>query len=170
MAAMANVRTHAKPVIPAALASIGRCDHVDAVAVDLPAGTNAIDFTRSVLQATPEWVHSLLTLRDKVMQPFGLHAQERVTAESIRVEAGAKLGPFRLLEVSDTEVLAGDNDKHLDFRTSFAVRKSATGTGTEGVCTTVVRFHRRAGRMYFMAIQPFHNLIIPRLVGGAYRT
>ncbi|MFE2714959.1 DUF2867 domain-containing protein [Streptomyces mirabilis] len=160
-----HARRNVAPVADAAVASLGGCDHVDAVAVDLAPGTSAVDFTRTVLAGTPEWVHGLLTLRDKLMAPFGLQVQERVARDEIRVEPGTRLGPFRILTVSDGEVLAGDNDKHLDFRTSFAVREGAAGL--EGVCTTVVRYHRRAGHLYFKAIQPFHNLIIPRIVARA---
>ncbi|MFD9467181.1 DUF2867 domain-containing protein [Streptomyces sp. NPDC060027] len=160
-----RVRRSVAPVVDAAVASLGGCDHVDAVAVDLAPGTSAVDFTRTVLAGTPDWVHELLTVRDKLMSPFGLHVQKRVAPEDIRVVPGARLGPFRILTVSDDEVLAGDNDKHLDFRTSFAVREGAAGL--EGVCTTAVRYHRRAGHLYFKIIQPFHNLIIPRVVARA---
>ncbi|MGW1070593.1 DUF2867 domain-containing protein [Streptomyces aureus] len=160
-----RVRRSVEPVVDAAVDSLGGCDHVDAVAVDLAPGTSAPDFARTVLAGTPEWVHGMLTVRDKLMSPFGLHVQKRVAPEEIRVEPGARLGPFRVLTVSDDEVLAGDDDKHLDFRTSFAVREGAAGL--EGVCTTVVRYHRRAGHLYFKVIQPFHNLIIPRVVARA---
>ncbi|MFI0965808.1 DUF2867 domain-containing protein [Streptomyces sp. NPDC021080] len=161
----ARVRRGAAPVKDAAVASLGGCDHADAVAVDLAPGTTAVDFARTVLAGTPGWVHGLLSVRDKLMAPFGLHVQERVARDEIRIEPGTRLGPFRVLTVSEDEVLVGDDDKHLDFRTSFAVREGAAGL--EGVCTTVVLYHRRAGNVYFKAIQPFHNLIIPRVVARA---
>ncbi|MEV8534002.1 DUF2867 domain-containing protein [Streptomyces sp. NPDC051211] len=150
------------------MASLGGYDHVDAVAVDIPAGTSAAEFAHRVLAATPEWVHRLLDLRDKITAPFGLHSQERVAVPDIRIEPGRKLGPILVRSVSEEEVLGGEDDKHLDFRASFAVRPSASG-GLEGVFTTVIRFHNLAGRLYFKAIQPFHNLIIPRLVAGGIR-
>ncbi|MCX5059741.1 DUF2867 domain-containing protein [Streptomyces sp. NBC_00201] len=165
-----RVRRHAEPVLDGAVADLGGCDHADAVAVDLPAGTDAAEFTRLVFTGTPEWVHQLLTLRDKAMAPFGLQTQQRVPAADIRVEPGLRMGPFRLLKVTAEEVLCGDDDKHLDFRTSFAVRPVSAGAGLEGVCTTAVRFHRPAGRLYFRAIQPFHHLIVPHVVGRAVRT
>ncbi|MFI6654967.1 DUF2867 domain-containing protein [Streptomyces sp. NPDC050523] len=165
-----RVRRHAEPVLDRAVADLGGYDHADAVAVDLPAGTDAVEFTRLVFTGTPEWVHRLLGVRDKAMAPFGLQTQERVPAAEIRVEPGLKMGPFRLLTVSEAEVLCGDDDKHLDFRTSFAVRPVSAGTGLEGVCTTVVRFHRPAGRLYFKAIEPFHHLIVPHVVGRAVRS
>ncbi|WP_052443103.1 DUF2867 domain-containing protein [Streptacidiphilus neutrinimicus] len=159
------MRRNVVPVAEAAIASLGGCDHVDAVAVDLAAGTTAVGFTHSVLAATPGWVHTLLSLRDAAMKPFGLQTQTRVAADQVTIEPGRHLGPLRILTVSEEEVLAGDDDKHLDFRTSFAVRTGPQGA--EGVCTTVVRCHNGGGRLYFRAIRPFHNLVVPRIVARA---
>lgn len=68
-----------------------------------------------------------------------------------------------MLSVAAEEVLLGDDDKHLSFRTSFSVRDAAAGR--EGVCSTAVRYHNRAGRVYFAAIRPFHVVAIPVIVG-----
>ncbi|PKV82975.1 DUF2867 domain-containing protein [Streptomyces sp. TLI_146] len=150
-----------------AVASLGGYDHVDAVAVDIPEGTSAPEFAHQVLAATPEWVHRLLDIRDKITAPFGLHTQTRVAVPDIRIEPGRKLGPILVRTVSEEEVLGGEDDKHLGFRASFAVRPTPTG-GLEGVFTTVIRYHNQAGHLYFKAIQPLHNLIIPRLVAGGF--
>ncbi|MFF2653901.1 DUF2867 domain-containing protein [Streptomyces sp. NPDC058045] len=37
----------------------------------------------------------------------------------------------------------------------------------EGVCTTAVRYHRAAGRLYFTAIKPFHLAVMIGLVHRA---
>ncbi|MEV0413166.1 DUF2867 domain-containing protein [Streptomyces sp. NPDC050448] len=153
----------------AARASLGSYDHVDAVAADVPAGTSAVEFARSVLTGSPRWVDRLMSLRDKAVAPLGLQVQERGRPQDTRIEPGVKKGPFRVLEVTEDEVLCGDNDKHLDFRASFAVRSKADGSGSEGVITTVVRFNRRYGRLYFKAIEPFHHLIVASLLSHAGR-
>ncbi|MET7600621.1 DUF2867 domain-containing protein [Streptomyces sp. NPDC005481] len=154
------VRRNVEPVVAAAHASLGRYDHVDTVAVDVEPGVTAVDFTRRMLGSPPRWVRTLLVVRDAAVAPFGLKQRERGAPAA--VAAGAKIGPMRLLSVSDEEVLAGDNDKHLSFRCSFAVRQGPRGP--EAVCTTVVRFHRRAGRLYFRAIEPFHHAVVAGLV------
>ncbi|MFR0354686.1 hypothetical protein [Streptomyces sediminimaris] len=56
-----RVRRHAEPVLDGAVADLGGCDHADAVAVDLPPGTDAVAFTRMVFTGTPEWVHPSTT-------------------------------------------------------------------------------------------------------------
>ncbi|MGI5448615.1 DUF2867 domain-containing protein [Streptomyces sp. CA-243310] len=161
---MGRVRRHAVPVVEAARASLGTYQHVDAVAVDVPAGTDAVAFARLVLTGRTPWVSRLMAVRDRVVAPFGLKVTEPGGARDVRVEPGAKTGPFRILAVGGGEVLAGDDDRHLDFRVSFAVRPKPDGSGPEGVCTTVVRFNRPAGRLYFTAITPFHHLIVARLL------
>ncbi|MER6202750.1 DUF2867 domain-containing protein [Streptomyces sp. NPDC001586] len=162
------VRRRAVPVVEAARASLGSFDHVDAVSVELPPGTDAVEFARLVFTGRPGWTGRLMSVRDRLVAPFGLHVQERERpARDTRIEPGLKVGPFRVLSVGDDEVLCGDDDKHLDFRASFAVRPMAGSAGTEGVCTTVVRFNKPVGRLYFRAIEPFHHLIVARLVAGA---
>lgn len=165
---MNKVRSRAVPVAVAAKASLGAVHYVDAVAVDVPADMPAIDFCHTVLTRTPKWVSDLLSVRDVLMSPFGLNRQHRVSSSEVRIEPGEKVGPFTVLTVEPDEVLLGDNDKHLSFRTSFAVRDYPGGR--EGVCTTAVRFHGTFGRVYFRGIKPFHDLIIPRLVARAAAT
>lgn len=167
----ARARRHAPPVLDAARAGLGSVDHVDAVAVDLPPGTSAAEFARLVFAGRPRWIGLLAALRDRLAAPFGLHVQQRDRPDrAARIEPGLRIGPMRVLTVDETEVLCGDDDTHLDFRASFAVRPTAGPTGTEGVLTTAVRFNRPVGRLYFRAIEPFHHLIVARLVANAGRS
>lgn len=118
-----HVRRNVPPVVDAARASLGSFDHVDAVAVELPPGTSAVEFARLVFTGRPGWIGRLMALRDTLVRPLGLHVQERERpARETPIEPGLKAGPFRVLAVGDDEVLCGDDDKHLDFRASFAVR------------------------------------------------
>ncbi|MEV7729486.1 DUF2867 domain-containing protein [Streptomyces sp. NPDC087917] len=162
-----TVRRNVVPVVEAAGASLGSYDHVDAVAVDLPDGTDAKTFARLLFDGRPRWTGRLVAVRDKLVAPFGLRVQERQQVRDTRIEPGVRKGPFKVLEVGDDEVLCGDDDKHLDFRASFAVRPKSDGAGLEGVCTTVVRFNRPLGRVYFRLIEPFHHLIVTSLVAQA---
>ncbi|WP_371679555.1 DUF2867 domain-containing protein [Streptomyces sp. NBC_01276] len=157
------VRRNAVPVVQAAGTSLGAYDHVDAVAVDLPPGTNAEGFARLLLSNPPRWTGRLMAVRDKLVAPFGLRVQERA-AQDTRIEPGARKGPFTVLEVGEDEILCGDDDKHLAFRASFAVRPRPDGSGLEGVCTTVVRFNKPVGRLYFRLIEPFHRLIVASML------
>ncbi len=155
-----GVRRNPVPIVAAAFASlaVSRADHVDAVAVDLPTGTTAVEFTRVAVVSRPDWIDRLLGLRDAIVGPLGLRTQVRVAPEQIEIIAGRRFGPFKVLSVADDEVLVGDDDKHLRFRTSFAVRG---GDGeTEGIFTTIVVHENFAGRVYFALIKPFHNIVV----------
>ncbi|MFD8027150.1 DUF2867 domain-containing protein [Streptomyces lavendulae] len=153
-------------MLPAAGASLGSYDHVDAVAVDLPPGTDAEGFARLLLSRPPRWAGRLMAVRDRLVAPFGLRVRER-TARDTRIEPGVRKGPFTVLEVREDEILCGDDDKHLSFRASFAVRPQPDGSGWEGVCTTVVRFNKPVGRLYFRLIEPFHHLIVASMLSRA---
>jgi len=156
----ARVRRNADPIYPASLVSLGvrRADYVDAVAIDLPTGITAVEFTRAAVVSTPGWILKLLDLRDAVVRPLGLRTQVRVAPEQVEIVAGRRFGPFKVLSVADDEVLLGDDDKHLRFRTSFAVRGRAART--EGVMTTIVAHENLAGHIYFALIKPFHGIIV----------
>ncbi|MBB5939344.1 DUF2867 domain-containing protein [Streptomyces zagrosensis] len=151
-----TVRRDAEPVTERAVSSLGGYDHVSTVAVDVPPDRSAVHFTQAMMSSPPGWVVGLMKTRDKLVKPFGLKVGH-VTAPKT-VKSGERLGPMRVLTVSDDEVMAGKDDKHLSYRCVFVVREGKRGP--EGVCTTVVRYHRPAGRMYFRTIEPFHHMIL----------
>ncbi len=149
-------------MVQAAGASLVSYDHVDAVAVDLPPGTNAEGFTRLLLSSPPRWTGRLMAVRDRLVAPFGLRVRERTAAQDIRIEPGVRKGPFTVLEVREDEILCGDDDKHLSFRASFAVRPGPDGSGPEGVCTTGRPF-QQAGRPPLLQA---HRALPPPLIAS----
>lgn len=157
-----EVRRDTKPAVGETVHLLGGCHHVDAVAVDVEPGTTAIDFAQAMLGSVPYWVGGLLRVRDTLVAPFGLKGSVR---GDTRLVAGEAVGPLWMFDVSEALVLAGKDDKHLSYRTTFIVREARTGL--EGVCTTVVRYHHPAGRLYFRTIEPFHNAIMVSLASRA---
>ncbi|MFF2651028.1 DUF2867 domain-containing protein [Streptomyces sp. NPDC058045] len=155
-------RRDIKPEPADAVLVLGGCDHIDAVAVDVAPGTTAIGFITAMLSSPPRWLRALLAVRDTLVSPFGLKGTE---TKETRIEQGAQVGPLHMFTVSDEQVVAGKDDKHLSYRTTFVVREGVNGP--EGVCTTVVLYHRTAGRIYFTAIKPFHVAIMIGLVRRA---
>ena len=63
------------------------------------------------------------------------------------------MGPFPVELTSDTEVIAGFNDRHLDFRVSVVSRENRV------YLATCVHTHNILGRAYLTLIMPFHILI-----------
>lgn len=98
-----------------------------------------------IITRFPGWAQLLVRLRSLLVAPFGLRTSGPA--------ADDKLGPFPVTQESETELIAGFNDKHLDFRVSV--------TAMDGLVTlaTWVRPHNPGGRVYLAAIMPFHILI-----------
>lgn len=161
------VRKTAEAVSETGANSLGGVDHVGTVAVDVAAGTTSAQFAKAMMTSPPKWITTLMTLRDKAVKPFGLKGGH---VEATEITPGAWLGPMRVIDVSETEVMAGKDDKHLSYRVTFAVREGAHGP--EGACSTVVRYNGAPGKWYFAAIRPFHYLIVSDLArrGGAKTT
>ena len=67
-----------------------------------------------------------------------------------------------LLSASADTVVAGVDDRHLDFRLVLHVRPA--GEGRELVAVTVVRRHNALGRAYFAVVRPFHARVVPAML------
>ena len=71
----------------------------------------------AVFATTPNWI-VLLRLRNILVRPFGLKTDPPVptTPALAALSPGAVIGIFRVLARNDSEIILGDNDRHLDFR------------------------------------------------------
>jgi hypothetical protein len=106
-----------------------------------------------MLEQQPRWIRALMTLRDLFVRPFGLK-----TTETARRGAADRIGIFPVLSETPQRIVAGLNDRHLDFRVVVAVIGSDTGQSI--TATTVVLTHNWLGRAYLAIILPFHRLIV----------
>src|SRR5258708_33552558 len=73
----------------------------------------------------PRWAKRLLILRGRIVALFGLKGSTAADLDTIEIKSayqpGEKIARFTLFGQSDTEIVAGGDDRHLDFRVS--VRK-----------------------------------------------
>lgn len=99
----------------------------------------------------PAWAKALVALRGILTAPFGLLNDGPGDTN--------KLGPFPVEHSSDTEVIVGFNDKHLDFRVSVFSAASQVSLATW------VQPHNIGGRGYLAAIMPFHIVIVRNALG-----
>lgn len=99
----------------------------------------------AIITTFPRWVQSLMTLRNTLVAPFGLLTDGP--------ETGDKIGPFPVTQETEQEVIAGFDDRHLDFRVSVRAHNG------EVSLATWVRPHNIGGRAYLTVILPFHVLI-----------
>jgi hypothetical protein len=101
----------------------------------------------------PRWVDALLVARNIIVSPFGLKtsaAAERMPREII--------GIFPVVSETPERLVAGFNDKHLDFR--VVVDVASTGQKQSVTATTLVLTHNWLGRTYLNIIMPFHRLVV----------
>lgn len=98
-----------------------------------------------IITSFPGWAMALVRLRGVLVSPFGL--------SKTGPEAIDKVGIFPVEHDDETEVIAGFNDRHLDFRVSVL-----SENGRISLATWVHR-HNLGGRLYLAAILPFHIMI-----------
>lgn len=93
----------------------------------------------------PGWTRFLMRVRGVLTAPFGLYENGP--------DAADKIGPFPVEGESERELIAGFDDRHLDFRVSVYVEKGRVFLGTW------VHPHNLGGRLYLRAILPFHVMV-----------
>ena len=68
---------------------------------------------------------------------------------------------FKVYSKSDTEIILGEDDKHLDFRLSVLRTPDLSPTlGGQLTVSTVVHCHNLLGRIYILVIAPFHRRVV----------
>ena len=105
----------------------------------------------------PRWAEALVSLRNFLVAPLGLK-----TSGAGPDAPRDMIGIFPVVNETPDRLIAGFNDRHLDFRVVVDV------TAPDGIrqvtATTVVKTHNRLGRTYLAIIMPFHRLIVPALL------
>ena len=132
---------------------------------------SVIDIFFAVFGHHPAWLKAMLVARHRVGSWFGLAAAGNAELLQPRRKAsylvGDHVGAWPVFFLSEDELIAGRDNKHLDFRVS--IRKSGTGEAAHAVVSTVCRTHNRFGRAYLRVIAPFHQWGVQRLLGAAAR-
>lgn len=111
----------------------------------------SVESNRSVREAAeialnfPDWARVLVKLRNLIVVPLGLSSEGP--------EGTNRVGMFPIESETESELVAGFNDKHLDFRISVFSESRKL------FLATWVHPHNIGGRLYLAAIMPFHILI-----------
>lgn len=98
-----------------------------------------------IITAFPGWARTLLSIRSVLTAPFGLLNDGP--------ECSDKVGIFPVESESSRELIAGFNDKHLNFRVSVLSLEGRI------FLATWVHTHNIGGKAYLMTILPFHVMI-----------
>jgi hypothetical protein len=127
---------------------------VDAYSIVVDRGAlDARQAAERMITRQPRWAEALLTLRNILVQPFGLK-----TSGASGTAPREMIGIFPIVSETPDRLVAGFNDSHLDFR--VVVDVATAGDRQQVTATTLVLTHNWLGRSYLALILPFHRLIV----------
>lgn len=153
----------------------GNYDYIDSYEYVITDKKNRIgisDVAEIFTQPGPKWFESLFALRNKIASLFGLKTEASILGENDndRWEAGKQAGIFKVFGKTDTEIVFGEDDKHLDVRVDLLLGKNGQNEEEKKITvTTVVRLHNRLGKCYFFVIKPVHRTVVPMILKQKFR-
>ncbi len=130
-----------------------------------------VDIFFGIFGHHPMWMKILLIIRNKIASLCGLHVPtvddilNPIVSSSYAV--GDKIGPWPIFMLTEAELVAGRDNKHLDFRLS--VLREANGEMARVVVSTVCTVHNAFGKIYLFFIVPFHKWGLKRIMSNAVR-
>lgn len=139
---MIRVTTNSLPQTSALQPRIAPTDFVDCYSV---AANLAPREAANIITNFPGWARLLVSLRNLITAPFGLSADGPPAQD--------KIGFFPVEMENDHELIAGFDDKHLNFRVSVISQAGRV------FLATWVHPHNLGGKLYLKTILPFHILI-----------
>ena len=146
-------------------------DLADAYAIELPAGTstNPEQLARFIFSHQPAWISGLVAVRDAIVGGLGLKTARQLQSIGA-MNPASRVAFLRIYGATPTEIVLGEDDKHLDFRLSVLCsgRPSPESRGRLTM-STVVHCHNRFGRFYLRLIAPFHRLVVQASLRRAAR-
>ncbi|MCB1423405.1 MAG: DUF2867 domain-containing protein [Nitratireductor sp.] len=113
--------------------------------------TSAREAAEAIIENFPAWTGAMMALRQILVAPFGLKG---------RPGSGDRIGIFPVVSESRQQLVAGFNDRHLDFRIVVDLEEQAGKPEQAVTLTTVIKRHNLLGRIYLVAVMPFHRAII----------
>jgi hypothetical protein len=120
-------------------------DYCDSYRIKKTTGENVEEIANQLFKA-PKWVDGLMKIRDCSVRPLGLKTAKEIESDKI----------FPVIAQTENEIIMGINDRHLNFRVSIWIDREKSYIHV----TTLVQYNNRLGKVYFLLIKPFHNLIL----------
>lgn len=128
-----------------------------------------VDVFFALFGHAPLYVKLLLISRNVIAKLAGLEVP--TVAEILNAEVrstyvvGDRIGPWPIFSISQNEIVAGRDNKHLDFRLS--VLKCTDDDTANVTVSTVCTVHNLAGKVYLFFIAPFHRFGVKNLISRA---
>ena len=117
----------------------------------------------------PAWMKLALMVRNRLAALAGLEAP--TASEILRPDmkghhaVGDKIGVWPIFALTEDELVAGRDNKHLDFRVS--VLRQIEGEDASVVVSTICNVHNTFGKVYLFFIVPFHRRGVRTLLSRA---
>lgn len=149
---------------------IERADFRDAYRVVLRRpDLGVVDIFFGIFAHRPAWMNLMLIARNKAAALFGLEtpttAEVMTFEQRDRYAVGEKIGPWPIFFLGADELVAGRDNKHMDFRLSIMKVHDDSGFGV--VVSTLCRVNNVFGRLYLAAVIPFHKFGLRKLMARA---
>lgn len=133
------------------------------------AADSIVDVFFAVFGHHPMWIRRVLIARNRLAGWCGLQtptaAQILHPQRKASYRVGDTIGPWPLFELTPSELVAGRDNLHLDFRLSV-LRQQHDGTPSV-VVSTVCTPHNVFGRIYLRLVIPFHKWGVRHLMHRA---
>jgi hypothetical protein len=130
-------------------AGFGKIDYCDSYRITQSTSDSPEQIAEQLFKL-PKWVIGLMILRNGLVRPFGLKTEKEPESATL----------FPVIDRNDNEMVAGMNDRHLNFRVSILLDSEHSFI----FVTTVVHYNNRWGKVYFLFIKPFHKIIVKSLI------
>lgn len=138
------------------------------VPLRLPNAT-VVDIFFGIFGHRPSWMNWTLLVRNRMAVACGLEAPTATELLDMQPKSayrvGDKIGPWPIFALTPNELVAGRNNKHLDFRLSILKEQDSKAGST--VISTVCTAHNQAGKVYLFFIVPFHRWGVKQLIRRA---
>ena len=149
---------------------IEHADFRDAYRVSLGrSDLSVVEIFFAIFARRPGWMKLMLIARNKAAALAGLEVP--TTSEIMNMEkkdhyvVGEKIGPWPIFFLGSDELIAGRDNKHMDFRVS--IMKVHDGIRSSVVVSTLCMAHNKFGQHYLSSIIPFHKFGLRRLMANA---
>ncbi|MBN4084886.1 DUF2867 domain-containing protein [Flavobacteriaceae bacterium AH-315-B10] len=131
---------------------------------------NSVDIGKAFFTSSPKWIEKLLNLRNRIVSKFGLKTSDAIdykndNLKNFKAEIGEQVGLFKVFQKTESELVLGEDDKHLNFKVSLLLNKLNQNL----TIITAVSFNNWFGKLYFTIIKPFHKIIVPIMLKGTIK-
>ena len=128
-----------------------------------------VDIFFGIFGHYPLWMKLLLIARNEVARLVGLEAPTASELLNIDIKAcyavGERVGVWPIFALGENEIVAGRNNKHMDFRLSILRMHDRDRMSV--VVSTICTVHNLWGKLYLLFIIPFHKHGVRKLMARA---